>query len=85
MIIAQPEKNRIKSVSTESKHRSTPNFVNIHKDLNCFRETLTENNSRMIQAGKQVCPCCSTSLIRCAQLGRIYWWCSQCYQAMPIL
>lgn len=29
------------------------------------------------------CPCCSNVLLRHTRLGRLYWRCSHCHQAMP--
>ena len=31
------------------------------------------------------CPCCSNALLRHLYLGKIYWRCNRCYQAMPIM
>lgn len=32
-----------------------------------------------------VCPCCLNNLLRHIGGGRIYWFCSSCYQEMPVL
>jgi hypothetical protein len=29
------------------------------------------------------CPCCSNALLRHIRSGKIYWFCSHCYQEMP--
>lgn len=29
------------------------------------------------------CPCCSYSLLRQIKLGKVYWFCPHCWQAMP--
>jgi hypothetical protein len=34
---------------------------------------------------RQNCPCCSRLLLRHMRLGGLYWRCSSCYDAMPVL
>jgi hypothetical protein len=34
---------------------------------------------------RHLCPCCSNILLRHARLNQVYWRCSHCYQAMPLL
>jgi len=34
---------------------------------------------------KPLCPCCSQPLLRHISFKRIYWFCSQCHQEMPVL
>ncbi len=31
------------------------------------------------------CPCCSSQLLRHARHNRVYWFCSHCWQEMPVL
>jgi ribosomal protein L37AE/L43A len=31
------------------------------------------------------CPCCSQKLLRHFRHGRVYWFCSHCWQEMPNL
>ncbi len=31
------------------------------------------------------CPCCGSSLLRHARQGGVYWFCTSCWQEVPIL
>lgn len=31
------------------------------------------------------CPCCGNSLLRHARQGGVYWFCTSCWQEVPIL
>lgn len=31
------------------------------------------------------CPCCGSSLLRHARQGGIYWFCTSCWQEVPLL
>lgn len=32
-----------------------------------------------------VCPCCSEKLLRHVRQGKVYWFCTHCWQEMPDL
>ncbi len=32
----------------------------------------------------QTCPCCSNSLLRHVRQGRLYWFCTSCWQEVPL-
>jgi ribosomal protein L37AE/L43A len=34
---------------------------------------------------RHTCSCCSYTLFRHFSLGKLYWRCSHCYQAMPVI
>ena len=34
---------------------------------------------------RHMCPCCSHALLRHICLGKLYWRCNYCYQAMPVM
>ncbi len=34
---------------------------------------------------RHLCPCCSYTLLRHVRSNQVYWRCSRCYQAMPLL
>lgn len=34
-------------------------------------------------SSRHICPCCSNVLLRHIRLGKLYWRCNHCYQAMP--
>jgi hypothetical protein len=34
---------------------------------------------------RHVCPCCSNPLLRHIGLGKLYWRCNHCFQAMPVM
>lgn len=36
-------------------------------------------------SGRQICLCCSNPLLRHIWLGKLYWRCNHCYQAMPVM
>jgi ribosomal protein L37AE/L43A len=33
----------------------------------------------------QTCPCCDNSLLRHIRHGKIYWFCTHCWQEVPLL
>lgn len=50
----------------------------------------TERNPSSISlaqsmSSRHVCLCCSNALLRHIRLGKLYWRCNHCYQAMPII
>jgi ribosomal protein L37AE/L43A len=34
---------------------------------------------------QQTCPCCDNSLLRHIRHGKIYWFCTHCWQEVPLL
>ena len=32
----------------------------------------------------QACPCCNNSLLRHVRQGKLYWFCTSCWQEVPI-
>jgi hypothetical protein len=36
-------------------------------------------------SNRHTCPFCSTVLLRHVSFGKLYWRCSHCYEAMPVL
>jgi ribosomal protein L37AE/L43A len=32
----------------------------------------------------QTCPCCSNSLLRHVRQGKLYWFCTSCWQEVPL-
>lgn len=34
---------------------------------------------------RHTCLCCSNALLRHIGLGKLYWRCNHCYQAMPVI
>jgi ribosomal protein L37AE/L43A len=52
-------------------------IINLDNDIyNCLHSEFT---------GPMKCPCCSEPLLRHARHGRIYWFCTHCWQEMPDL
>jgi len=33
----------------------------------------------------QTCPCCDSSLLRHIRHGKVYWFCTHCWQEVPLL
>ena len=33
----------------------------------------------------QTCPCCDNSLLRHIRHGKVYWFCTHCWQEVPLL
>lgn len=47
-------------------------------------------NSSLIKLNRSMnsrytCLCCSNALLRHIYLGKLYWRCNHCYQAMPVM
>ena len=36
------------------------------------------------EVAMNTCPCCSNQLLRHARRGGVYWFCSRCWQEMPV-
>lgn len=36
-------------------------------------------------SSRHICLCCSSPLLRHICLGKLYWRCNHCYQAMPVM
>lgn len=38
-----------------------------------------------LMSSRNICLCCSNPLLRHICLGKLYWRCNHCYQAMPVI
>lgn len=61
-------------------HSTTLDRPILEKKQNSNSSTIAQSMS-----SRQVCLCCSNPLLRHIRLGKLYWRCHHCYQAMPIL
>jgi hypothetical protein len=52
-----------------------------------LKESRNSSSIKLAQSmsSRQICLCCSNALLRHIHLGKVYWRCNHCYQAMPVI